>query len=348
MACAQAAEPWPAGDRLFHQDPRWLGADAAYSVDMGDGRVLWLFGDSFVSPHPAKTRVGSSMPRNTIAIETGYDPSRAMMHFYWREHDGNASSFFAEEHDDWLWPLDGICSDHRLLLFFNVIRADHSPGSLGFRGLHSIAFLVMNANEAPLAWRLRKMVLPNNRWNITLGVAVLREQKYLYIYGFDEPRHDIYLARTSASQAMAGDLSGMEWWLAREGQHGEWIRESDRSLQPTPVFRNGATELSIHWDRNMQRYVEIQSVGFGASEIAARSAGHLQGPWSPLQVIYRPPESNDPHPFVYAAKAHPELRGDGLLITYAANGSEQRLATDMSIYFPRFVRAHLGSKSTDK
>ena len=55
-------------------------------------------------------------------------------------------------------------------------------------------------------------------------------------------------------------------------------------------------------------------------------------------MLYRPPESNAPKAFVYGAKAHPELRGAGLIITYTANGSDERLATDMSIYFPRFVR----------
>ncbi|MFP5210562.1 MAG: hypothetical protein ACLGRW_14865, partial [Acidobacteriota bacterium] len=56
------------------------------------------------------------------------------------------------------------------------------------------------------------------------------------------------------------------------------------------------------------------------------------------EMLYRPPESNAPQAFVYGAKAHPELHGADLIVTYTANGSDQRLATDMSIYFPRFVR----------
>ena len=43
------AEPWPEADALFRSDPRWLGADDAYSVDLGGRRVLWLFADTFVS-----------------------------------------------------------------------------------------------------------------------------------------------------------------------------------------------------------------------------------------------------------------------------------------------------------
>src|SRR5215467_7748298 len=50
-AHAQTAAPWPEADCIFRSDPRWLGADAAFSVDLGQGRVLWLFGDSFVASH---------------------------------------------------------------------------------------------------------------------------------------------------------------------------------------------------------------------------------------------------------------------------------------------------------
>jgi len=62
------------------------------------------------------------------------------------------------------------------------------------------------------------------------------------------------------------------------------------------------------------------------------------GPWSKPQKIYRPPESDGPDPFVYVGKSHPELTGGDMIVTYTANGDNQTLATDMSIYYPRFVR----------
>src|SRR5262245_28716220 len=50
---AQAPDvaPWPeAAARFRSQGSSWLGADSAYSVDLRSGRVLWLFGDTFVDP----------------------------------------------------------------------------------------------------------------------------------------------------------------------------------------------------------------------------------------------------------------------------------------------------------
>ena len=73
---------WPEADRLFHQDPLWLGADAAYSIDLGAGRSLWLFGDTFVATSAAAQRTASGMPRNTIGVQEGRDPTTATMHFF--------------------------------------------------------------------------------------------------------------------------------------------------------------------------------------------------------------------------------------------------------------------------
>jgi hypothetical protein len=39
---------WASGQGMFYAGSRWRGGDCASSVDLGDGRVLWLFADSYV------------------------------------------------------------------------------------------------------------------------------------------------------------------------------------------------------------------------------------------------------------------------------------------------------------
>ena len=65
-------EPWPEADTLFRSNPRWMGSDDAYSIDLGDGRTLWLFGDTFISRTFLNTRRLSTMIRNSVAIQSGY------------------------------------------------------------------------------------------------------------------------------------------------------------------------------------------------------------------------------------------------------------------------------------
>ena len=214
---ARDSTPWPQADRLFHSDPLWLGGDGAFSVDLGNGRVLWLFGDSFIAHKVGDKRPACNMVRNSLAIESGYDPSTASIKFYWRKQNGEAQSFFPSNEGEWLWPLHGIRLGRQLLLFYNVIRADSSPGSLGFRGLRATAFVVDNCGAPPDQWRYREVAVPQNNWTITLGVAVLRRDAFLYVFGFDEPKHDICVVRMPVTAAQGGDLLQLEWWSATDG-----------------------------------------------------------------------------------------------------------------------------------
>ena len=76
MATAgKTANPWPEADRIFHSDSRWLGSDGGFSIDLGNGRVLWTFGDTLVVKKAGDTRQTAAFVHNTVAIEAGYDPS---------------------------------------------------------------------------------------------------------------------------------------------------------------------------------------------------------------------------------------------------------------------------------
>jgi len=336
-ALAQTAAPWPEADRLFHSDPRWLGADAAFSVDLGRGRVLWLFGDSFVASKPGQTRRQSRMARNTVAIQAGYDPSTASIKFYWKAR--GSRSFFEDEGQNWFWPSHGVRIGERLLLFYNVVKPSGMPGPFGFAEDGWTAFLITNPDEEPPRWNIRKLDVPRNPWQILVGIAVVREGDQLYLWAADEPKHDAYLLRVSVADAAKGDLAAMEWWC---GERRGWRVQDQIDGRPEPVFLQGSTEFSVHYDPARGRYLQVQSAGFGGSDISLRSADRLTGPWTPLRKIYHPPESDGPDPFVYAGKAHPELKGADLIVTYAANGKDSRLAADLTIYFPRFVKVQLG------
>src|SRR5688500_15600562 len=87
---------WPEADALFRQEPRWLGGDAAYSIDLGGDRSLWLFGDSFIATSEALTRRESTMVRNSVAVMTGRNPLTATMQFAWTD-GAPPSSFFPED-----------------------------------------------------------------------------------------------------------------------------------------------------------------------------------------------------------------------------------------------------------
>lgn len=328
---AQTARPWPDADRLFHSDPRWLGSDAAFSIDLGNGRVLWMFDDTFVARKLGDTRRQAAFIHSSVAIQAGYDPAHASLKFFWNTLKGNPSEIFQDEGDVWLWPSSGIRDGDTLLLFSDRITHDSSPDSLGFKVIGWNAYRVINPDAPPSAWHMTRIAAVND--NVILASQVLMQDGFLYLFGQDEPQHSLYLARISRVRRVASKLGPLQWWTG--------ISWESSSEHRQPVIAEAGTETSIQRDPRGSGYIEINSQGFGATDIVMRESPLLTGPWSKPKIIYRPPESNQPNAFVYAGKSHAELRGADLVLTYASNGPDEKVATDMHLYFPRFVKVFL-------
>jgi hypothetical protein len=290
-----------------------------------------MFGDTFVARKPGETRKNAAFVRNTVAIQTGYDPAHASIKFHWRTTKGEPSEIFPSEGETWMWPSHGIRLGGRLLLFCSRVAPDHKKNSLGFQSVGWVAYIVTNPDEEPSAWNLQKMAEDHDK--IILASTVLREGEFVYLVGVSEPDHDLCLARLTVEAAGQGRFDALKWWSGKDWE--------SRESSAQPVISTAGPEASVQRDPRGGGFLEVNSQGFGATDIVIRYAPRLEGAWSTPQKIYRPPESNAPDAFVYAGKSHPELRGADLVITYAANGNDARLAQDMSIYFPRFVKVQL-------
>jgi hypothetical protein len=331
------AEPWPAADALFHRDPHWRGGDAAYSVPLGNGRVLWLFGDTFVANGAAPGRRAARMVRNSIAIQQGLDPSTAAMTFRWRADSTGAASFFPEDGDRWYWPGHGIRIGRRLVLFLERVRETPGEG-LGFRADGWRAALVGNPDADPGDWRITILPPPQGPGGVVVGIAVWREGRDVVALGIREPGdHAGILVRWPAAELARGQLRGARWWM---GDSAGWVATDRVAGFPALVLDDAGPECSLHLDPRLGRRVHVRSVGFGATEIGVRLAPRAQGPWGPTTIAYRPPESDRRDVFVYAAKGHPELSGADLVVTYATNtfAGFDTLLADTTLYYPRFVR----------
>ena len=321
------ASIWPEADRLFRVDLRWKGGDGAYSVDLGHDRVLWLFGDSFIA-NPGRDG-GSRMVRNSVAIQTGRDPSHAFLRFYWgQDGDEQAQSFIAEDGNRWFWPGSGIRLGDRLILFYGRVFQT-APGQWGFAGDGWTALSIDNPDAEPSAWSPKALPTPPDSHSIDLGGAVLRQGDWLYVYGSKGLGHDVYLARFAIADAQAGDLSHAAFWCGR----GTW----SASEAPEAVVSLGAPEFSVSYDAGLGLYVMAQSQGFGPTSLALRTSPAPEGPWSAARDVLRPPESFDPTAMVYAGKGHAELQGADLVLTYVPGSMDD--SPDMAgLYLPHFVR----------
>jgi hypothetical protein len=338
------AEAWPEADALFHADPRWLGADAALSVDLGDERTLWLFGDTFVAQDPkSPERARAVLVRNSIAVQRGTHPATASITFHWGlDATGAARSFFPEEGGTWFWPGHGIRSGRALTLILHSIERTGS-GALDFRSTGWRAVRIDDVDAEPSAWRPRPLATPDTRAHGIAGASLVADGAHVYAFGVREPGdHAVWLMRWTEEAFAAGDLSRPEYWGGESRGFG--------AHAPATLLDNGATEFSVVRTRGASDWMQVQSHPFGragsaAGTITLRTAPTLTGPWTPPRVMYAPPDAARSGVLCYAGKAHPQLRGADLVVTYACNDTNfASVLSDPTIYYPRFVRVTLGDR----
>ena len=331
------ASAWREADRLFRRDPHWLGGDCASTVNLGDGRTLWLFGDSWIDPSGKGTRQGARMVSNSVAVQSGTDPALADIVFRWgKDADGQPEAFVPDRDDERHWFGNGVRLGDRLVLFLN--RTISTDTGLGFDSAGWTAVTVDNPDADVSEWRVRTLETPSNPLGIIVGfAAAFRLGDHVYALGSQNPvkSHPIYAARWPVNEVRQGRLMSPEWWA---GERLGWVSDSSGAAR-WPLFENGQSELSVHLDPATGRFLAVQTQGFGPADVMMRAAPTLTGPWTGRQMLYRPPEYRRPNVMIYAAKAHPQLTGADLVLTYATNTFEfGELLTDDRIYYPRFVR----------
>ena len=309
-----SGEPWPEADRLFRSDPNWLGSDDAYSIPLDGERTLWLFGDTF----SGSLRSEANFIRNSIGVQTGEDPSSATIRFY---------GSLLETEQFWLWPLHGALIDGSLLLFFMKVRPARWPsrgpiqdwrdlGNLGFFDVYDWeAIRIDNPHEDPKAWQRVNVTERPDTAGIIPGAAVSVSDD-LYVYGWKDRQG--YVARWSDTP---------EWF-----SDGSWTIDASKA---TVVLPEVATEFTVHFDVRLGQWCQIQL----NESIEMRTAESPEGPWSQPATVFTPEEANRPGVMVYAAKAHPQLTGADLILTYASIGpNADETLLDDTVYYPRFVR----------
>ncbi len=332
------ASAWREADQLFRRDRHWLGADVASTVDLGDNRTLWLFSDTWIDAAGQGTRKGARMVSNSVAIQTGTDPTTADISFYWgKDAAGNPDAVFPDRNGESLWFGNGIRAGDRLILFFARTVRNTGVG-LGFEHTGWTAIMVTNPDDKPSAWQWYELETPANLQGILLGfAAVLKLDGYIVALGSQNPvkSHPIFAARWPEEEVHQGNLLHPEWWA---GELVGWVPDSS-GMQRYPLFNGGQTELTVHYDEPGGRFISVQTEGFGAADIMMRAAPSLTGPWSDLRMLYRPPEYYRQNIMIYSGKAHPGLTGADMILTYATNTFKyEEYLTDSLIYYPRFVR----------
>ncbi len=345
LACAPAAHivvsPLPEYDEAFTSSSGWVGGDGAHSLALGDGVLLWTFGDSLVGEVREGRREIAFFVRNAIALQRSRTPAAEAISFHFgRTPEGQPSDFFPPGGDgSWRWPFHGLKEAGGLSLFLLAVQPAAGPEAFAFSPGASLLAVIENPSDPPEGWRLRLHELPWGTPRRRFGQAVLVRGEHAFIYGTLEEKGQggSLLRHLLLARAPRTGIADFSSWEFHTG--GGWSSAVERAR---PLFTGIAAEFSVSPLAAPGGYVLVSSEEGLSPRILVRRAPRPEGPWSPAVPVYSCPEAGaDERIFCYAAKGHPALSSgpEELVVTYVANAIDPELLSSRpELYRPRFLR----------
>lgn len=330
---------------LQHGKPLgWLGADAAYSIPLPDGRDVWIFGDTLYGEKRIVNGNTPQMIRNSIGISTCDAGNWNLNYVIRKDAQGHPRDFFpARLPHTWYWALDGFVAGRDLWVALLCVRNDPNAKSaaMDFATCGTDLAHIPNPGPDPQKWKIQiSPLVPDGTRAYPSATAVVSE-KDAYIFALRESGTRPLLATRIPLSGLSNPAANLQYFAG----DGQWKSGFD-PRNASEVMKQGSTELSIRYHPELRKWLAVMfAPGAFSSTILLRSAPQLTGPWTEGQPIYRVPEMQSTTPgydkdtFCYAAKEHPEFERGDLVFTYVCNTfAVPKLATNLGIYHPKVVR----------
>ncbi len=296
----------------------WTGADATYSIALPEGRILWLFGDTFLGKVNAdRSRSNAPFVRNTAVMQVGDELTT-----YYQGPADNPSAFVSPANpNEWYWPLDGTVHNGQLQLMLGRL------GSTGTGGMWDFGYVGFDLAIYSLPdLQLLSLTHVIDDPEISYGSCVLEDENHLYIYGISTQ----FLSKKAHIARVAnGDLTGT--WEFYNGS--AWVSQASNY-----AIADGVSDQFSVISDGEKYYLITHEIIFG-EEIFIMESNSPTGPWTNKRTLYCTPEAGG-NIFTYNAFAHPELAENGeLRISYNINSFEfADLFENADLYRPRFIR----------
>jgi hypothetical protein len=359
-ACASAA--------YFPCTQGWLGGDGAYSVPLGNGTSLWIFGDTYVGTSNATSRTQSNgFVHNSIAITTCSGQSCTFQYYWTGMNTSSQGPVFSVPGSatDWFWPMDGFVYNGTLYLALMQMHSTGSGGAFGFAYSGAQMASITNFTADPSQWSISYQVL-NTGGTAVPGASIVVNQgpngnpdptdpggaNYAYFFtvipnvNSSTPPY-MALLRLPLDQLNSATRPGnTNWEYFTTGSTWSSWSDTDTSLpgDNAAVINPGATEMTVRYHSSTNQWIAVYPVGLDGTAFYALSFS-MAANWGPSEALYSYPEMQPSNPnytpnvFCYAAKEHVELESAGqLLFTYACNSTQESdIINNMNLYRPVVV-----------
>jgi hypothetical protein len=307
-------------DKYFTRYSGWNSGDGAQSIPLPDGRVVWLFGDSFignVNPNRSLVPGQYTVVHNAMMVQTG-----ASFVTYCGGTATNATALFTPANpNNFYWTMHGVCDNGKLYVFLMELGTD-AQGNLVHEDnkmvvMDTSTFKTEKVINIPyynqVSWGQRWYTNADG-YNYGFGVATVGWNTVIYI-----------------SRASTGHMEDM--WEFYAGNN-TWVRDITKAVPiSVPPY---ITTPSI-FNRN-GRYYMVTQRNFGSQDILMYQADKPAGPYTNEITLYTTHEVSS----TYLALPHPEfIENNRLLIGYSLSGNIFAMANNIDIGRPMFIRVNL-------
>jgi hypothetical protein len=330
--------------------PAWDAADVGTSAELSDGRVFWVYGDTFrsVEIEELTPDLPDRLVSNSVLVSSDMCFSQLMSD---EGAPGVPATVPETENGLSQWPMsvvrvpptaaDGEGVTDVVVAFYG--RTQRGGGQWDFRprGTSVVVFLV-GADGVPRMNRIVALTPDDvSPTAIHWGAAATVDGDHVYVYGTRATGieqvygRELYVSRLPVTAPT--DLGSWEIW---DGTR--WQGDSDRAAPTLSALEGVSQMLSV--DKVDGRWLAVSKFGGDvADNITVWSASEPYGPWEPRQVADSPFET-DAGEIEYSPMAHPELTtpSGALLVSVSRNHRPwQRIYDNPELGRPRFLEVQL-------
>ncbi|NND31406.1 MAG: DUF5005 domain-containing protein [Saprospiraceae bacterium] len=296
----------------------WTGSDATYSIPLPDGRIMWMFGDTFLGTVTAqRIRAGAPFIRNSLIIQDG----DRMTTLFGGNKNQPKAFVSPDDPGTWYWPLDATIYNGKIQWLLGKLGSNGTGEAWDF-AYRSFDLAILDPETFVIEYLETVIASPD----VSYGSCLLEDEDFTYIYGIWSSRRSktVHIARVEGKNLQ-------EPWSFYNGS--SWIdRPSDHA-----IAKNVSDQFSVIKDGNLYYLITHETI-FGSRIFIAESISPT-GPWTNRRILYCTPESGE-NIFTYNSFVHPELATSGeLRISYNINSFNfADIFADADLYRPKFIR----------
>lgn len=311
------------------------GADGAISIDLKDGRSMFMWGDSFfgdvvndVRQNPTKFMMGN--------VFTTIDDNETKNYYQGTAIDPR-SYIDSEKRDDgvptWYWPGHGCVRDGILYLFMSHFHKE-GDGSFGFE-YDKCDYFTLDVKTMKI---LNKINFPAaNENGVHYGHAVLDDGDYVYVYGTlsDNSKFtaDVHVARCKVNTTDR-TLVDFEYWDGTA-----WQKDAKKTQKIAGITQAVSEQFNVV--KLHDKYVLVTQDRYkDPKNIYSFVSDKPEGGFGNEKLIFTVNEPNfeEDDMMTYNTMVHPQyIKNDKVLMCYNVNTHDlEKVFEKASLYRPRF------------